>query len=147
MVSALPITDHPSTAPAFAESPASDDSLQQRRARYEAQVQALRLQESATATAIAADLQKHPGYYPAAVARNKELLVRHAERPDLHWAMVQWAEIFDTGGLPLVLQMLSDPETHQKLLSSSPFYLMRPPLPENQFYQAHVPVSSSARHR
>lgn len=146
MVSALPITDAPSPAPPSAESP-SADSLQQRWERYEARVRELRRQESAAATAVAADLQKHPGYYPAAVARNQELLVQHADRPDLRWAMVQWAEIFETGGLPLVLQMLSDPEKHQQLLSSSPFYLMRPPLPENQFYQAHAPVSSSARHR
>jgi hypothetical protein len=146
MISALPITDAPSPAPPLAEIP-SAESPHQRWLRYEAQVQELRRAESAAATALAADLQKHPGYYPAAVARNQELLVRHAERPDLRWAMVQWAEIFDTGGLPLVLQMLSDPEKHQQLLSSSPFYLMRPPLPENQFYQAHAPVSSSARHR
>lgn len=141
MVSSQPITHDSSLASASAE------SLLQRRARYETQVRELRRKESAAAAAVAADLQQHPGYYPAAVARNQELLVRHADRPDLRWAMVQWAEIFDTGGLPLVLQMLSDPEKHQELLSSSPFYLMRPPLPENQFYQAHAPVSSPARHR
>jgi hypothetical protein len=90
------------------------------------------------AKTVAADLQKHPGYYFAAKARNKELLTKFAERPDLRWAMERWAELFETGGLPVVLKMLADPETHQELLSSSPFYLMRPPLPENQFYQPYV---------
>jgi hypothetical protein len=103
----------------------------------------LRSAESASAAAVAADLRKHPGYYAAAVARNKELLVKQSSRPDLRWAMEQWAEIFDRAGLPLVLQMLANPDVHQELLSSSPFYLMRPPLPENDFYQAYV--SSSAR--
>lgn len=145
MVSALSITDDPKPpAPALAEDP-SRHGLEQRWARFQAQVQELRRKESATAAAVAADLQKHPGYYPAAVARNKELLVRHAQRPDLHWAMVRWAEIFDAGGLSLVLQMLAHPETQQQLLSSSPFYLMRPPLPENEYYQAYA--SSSARPR
>ena len=146
MASVLSITDDPSLIPAsaLAQTPAGD-ALQQRRARFEARVQELRRQESAAAAAVAADLRRHPGYYPAAVSRNRDLLARHAERPDLRWAMVRWAEIFDTGGLPMVLHMLAHPEEHQELLSSAPFYLMRPPLPENAFYQAYAP--SPARHR
>lgn len=143
MIDALTISYPPSLTPALAESQAVD-GLWHRWARHEARVRELRREESAAAAAVAVDLQKHPGYYPAAVARNKELLFKYAARPDLRWAMVQWAEIFDNEGLPLVLRMLANPEAHQELLSSSPFYLMRPPRPENEFYQAYV--SSSARH-
>lgn len=143
MTAALPITSPPSQTPALAEDQ-SVDGLRSRWARHEARVQELRREESAAAAAVAADLQRHPGYYPAAIARNRELLVQYAERPDLRWAMARWAEIFDHDGLPLVLQMLNNPEVHQDLLSSSPFYLMRPPLPENEFYQAYD--SPTARH-
>ena len=121
-----------------------DSHQHHRLAQFKAQKLALRRKETNTAAAIAKDLREHPGFYPAAVARNKELWVTHANRPDLRWASSRWAEIFEQQGLPEVLRMLADPDQHQELLSASPFYLMRPPLPENNFYQAHVP--SKARH-
>jgi hypothetical protein len=129
---------------ALVEKDGMESSQRHRLALFEAQKLALRRKEADTAAAIARDLQEHPGFYPAAVARNKQLLVAHAKRPDLHWASSRWAEIFNHHGLPEVLRMLADPDQHQELLSASPFYLMRPPLPENDFYQAHVP--SKARH-
>lgn len=148
MISAPPISDTPGPTPVLAESHTVEshtvESLRDRWARHEARVRELRREESSAAAAVAADLQKHTGYYAAAVARNKELLLKHSSRPDLRWAMVRWAEIFDTEGFPLVLRMLTHPEEHQELLSSSPFYLMLPPRPENDFYQAYV--SSPARH-
>lgn len=122
----------------------SAGDLRHRLARLKAQVRDNRRRGSARAAAVAADLQKHPGYYPAAVARNKELLNQYAERPDLNWGMLRWAEIFDRDGLPWVLKMLAHPHENQELLSCSPFYLMRPPLPENDFYRSHV--SSKTRH-
>jgi hypothetical protein len=143
MIDGPPITHPPSLTPALAESQPVD-GLWQRWARYESRVRELRREESAAAASVAENFQKHAGYYPAAVARNTELLLQNAARPDLLWAMERWAEIFNNGGLPLVLRMLANPESHQELLSSSPFYLMRPPSPENEFYQAYD--SSSSRH-
>ena len=137
MTAAPPVSYPPSQTPALVASERSDE-LSQRWARHEARVHELRREEAATAASVSADLQKHPGYYPAAVARNHELMLNYGPRPDMLWAMERWAEIFEKDGLPMVLQMLASPETHQELLSSSPFYLMRPPGPENAFYQSHV---------
>jgi hypothetical protein len=137
MTTAPTVPYPPSQTPALGASGRSDE-LTQRWARYEARVHELRRKEAAMAAAVFADLQKYPGYYPAAVARNDELMLNYGSRPDLRWAMERWAEIFEKDGLPLVLQMLASPETHQEVLSSSPFYLMRPPGPENDFYQNHV---------
>lgn len=129
------MTDAPHT---YNSASQSSDVLRERWARYTARVHEMRQKESTTAAAVSVDLQKHPGYYPAAVAQNHELLLKYGSRPNLRWAMERWAEIFQNEGLPLVLRMLASPETHQELLSSSPFYLMRPPGPENDFYQSHV---------
>jgi hypothetical protein len=36
------------------------------------------------------------------------------------------------------LELLADPIAHQELLSAYPFAIMRPPLPENDFYRDHA---------
>jgi hypothetical protein len=114
------------------------DELRQRWLRHEASVQALRQREQKAAQVTADDLRLYPGYYLAAVARTRELLALHTDRPALRWAWERWQGIFQTGGLAQVLALLADSAMHQELLSSSPFYLMRRPLPENEFYQAYA---------
>jgi hypothetical protein len=116
------------------------EELRQRWLRHKAGVQALRAREQEAALATANDLRHYPGYYLAAVARTRELLATHADRPALLWAWEQWDRIFQSGGLPQVLAMFTNAAANQELLSSSPFYVMRPPLPENEFYQAYAPA-------
>lgn len=103
-------------------------------------MQALHRRQHEAAQETADHLRRYPGYYVAAVARNEELLAMHAGRPNLRWAWERWAQIFRDGGVAQVLAMLADERQHQELLSSSPFYLMRPPLPENRYYQDYAPA-------
>lgn len=116
------------------------DSLRDRWLRHEAGVQALHRRQHEAAQETADHLRRYPGYYVAAVARNEELLAMHADRPNLRWAWERWARIFRDGGVAEVLAMFADERQHQELLSSSPFYLMRPPLPENRYYQDYAPA-------
>jgi hypothetical protein len=106
--------------------------------RVRAQVEALQASERAFAKRVRQDLLDHPGYYLAAVSRNRELLQQYASRPHWEWAAKRWAEIFATGGLPGVLALFTDSEANQELISASPFCLMRPPLPENDYYASHA---------
>ncbi|MCX6856454.1 MAG: hypothetical protein NTV80_16305 [Verrucomicrobia bacterium] len=116
------------------------NDLQLRWQRHQADLQILRRRERQNAQDTADQLLKYPGYYFAAVARNQELLSQYADRPNLHWIPERWAQIFEKGGFSQVLAMLADEQGEQELLSSSPFYLMRPPLPENHFYQDYAPT-------
>jgi hypothetical protein len=83
------------------------------------------------------NLLNHPGYYWAAMERNDQLLVADSSRPRLQWAAELWRDVFAQGGLQRVLEILDNPITHQEILSSSPFTVMRPPLPENDYYRAY----------
>lgn len=128
------------SSPVIATHETMTEELRQRWLRHESALQALRQREQKAAQQTAQDLQRHPGYYHAAVARTRELLARHDGRPALRWAWEQWAQIFEEGGPAQVISMFQNAEANQELLSSSPFYVMRPPLPENDFYQAHAPA-------
>lgn len=102
------------------------------------QVEAVRQSEQAFAQQVRRDLLRYPGYFAAAQQRTEELALSQGERPQWRWAWTRWAALFSKGGLSEVIRVLDDPEAHQELLSASPFALMRPPLPENDFYQSHA---------
>jgi hypothetical protein len=103
--------------------------------RAQQQIAQMHSREQAFAELVRQDLLAHAGYYPAAVARAEELCRQHHDRPHWRWASERWTQIFEAGGLQAVLTMLADPDTHQELLSASPFALMRPPGPENDYYR------------
>jgi hypothetical protein len=102
------------------------------------QIEAVRLGERAFAQQVASDLRQHPGYFVAARERTTALLREHNERPHWRWAWERWALLLAEGGLPEVLRILDEPEANQELISASPFTVMRPPLPENDFYRGHA---------
>jgi len=108
--------------------------------RAAAQIKTLHAEEHAFAARLKNDLLRYPGYYAAARERTMELLAQHHERPHWRWAWERWAALFGDGGLPAVLQLLDDPDFNQELISASPFAVMRPPLPENNFYRSHDPA-------
>ena len=74
----------------------------------------------------------------AARERTMALLREHHERPHWRWAWERWALLFAEGGLFEVLRLLDEPDANQELISASPFAVMRPPLPENDFYRGHA---------
>ena len=106
--------------------------------RAAAQIEALHDRELAFAVQVRRDLIHYPGYFSAAIARTEELRAQHHDRPHWSWAAERWAALMAEGGLPAVLRLLDTPEDHQELLSASPFAVMRPPLPENDFYAHHA---------
>jgi len=106
--------------------------------RAVSQIEAVRSGECAFAQRVRRDLLQHPGYFAAARKRTGELLGQHRERPHWRWAWERWAALFSEGGLPEVLKLLEDTESNQELISASPFAVMRPPLPENDFYRSHA---------
>lgn len=103
--------------------------------RAQQQIEQLRAGEHAFAQQVRQDLLAHPGYYAAAVARAEELCRQQQDRPHWLWASDRWVQILGGGGLQAVLAMLAEPDSHQELLSASPFALMRPPGPENDYYR------------
>ena len=111
--------------------------LQLRWLSAQAQLRNQVLADQAHAEKVKQNLLSYPGYYWAAFERNQQLLVADASRRRLLWAAELWRDVFEEGGLQRVLEILEDPTTHQELLSSSPFTVMRPPLPENDYYRGY----------
>lgn len=102
------------------------------------QIEAMRSAERTFAQRVKQDLIQHPGYYAAARERTDELLRQHNERPHWRWAWERWKALLTAGSLSDVIDLLDDPEANQEMLSSAPFTVMRPPLPENDFYRSHA---------
>jgi hypothetical protein len=105
--------------------------------RARAQIEAIRAEEITFAQKLKRDLIRYPGYYEAARKRAQQLLLQHRNRPHLHWAAQEWITLFEKGGRPAILEILEANEQNQELISASPFTVMRPPLPENNYYQQH----------
>lgn len=103
------------------------------------QIEDVRSGERAFASQVKQYLLDHPGYLVAARERTAELLSQHSDRPHWHWAWKRWQALIAEDGLQGVLSLLDDPDLNQELISASPFTVMRPPLPENGFYQSHDP--------
>jgi hypothetical protein len=107
-------------------------------AKAAAQLGGQRERDLAWISQLRRDLEAHPGYFAAALARAGELRAKYQDRPHWCWAAERWETLMQDGGCAAVLRLLEDPVTHQELLSTSPFAVMRPPLPENKFYSSHV---------
>ena len=53
------------------------------------------------------------------------------------WAIQEWEHLLSLG-LEEIVRVCDGSDEHQELLSASPFAVMRPPLPENNYYASYA---------